>query len=76
MGFVTEFDHPVAGRFRSVAQPIKMTGTPTPTPNPPPLLGQDTRDVLTELGYESSEIERMLDVGIAAEPGSSDRSSA
>src|SRR5258708_3491115 len=36
-GFITEQAHPRAGRFKTVATPVKLDKTPGPTPTPPPL---------------------------------------
>jgi crotonobetainyl-CoA:carnitine CoA-transferase CaiB-like acyl-CoA transferase len=35
--------------LRMMASPLKLSGTPTATPVAPPLLGQHTDEVLTEL---------------------------
>jgi formyl-CoA transferase len=43
---VTEFDHPVAGRYRGLARPIKFSRTPGPAPFSAPTLGQHTGQVL------------------------------
>ena len=48
-GMVTTVDHPTAGELRMMASPLKLSGTPTATPVAPPLLGQHTDEVLTEL---------------------------
>jgi len=54
-----EIDHPRAGRVRLLAHPIRYNGEPPPVVRRPPLLGEDTDEVLRELGYASSDIERM-----------------
>lgn len=46
---VTTFDHPVEGKTSVLASPLKMYGTPTRVSSPPPLLGQHTDEVLSEL---------------------------
>ena len=52
---VVEVEHPVAGRYKTVGNPIKL-GEPDKFA-PPPTLGQDTEDVLGGLlGYSSREI--------------------
>ncbi|NLO81342.1 MAG: CoA transferase [Xanthomonadaceae bacterium] len=52
--------HPVAGRVPLVANPIRMSKTPVSYRLPPPLLGQHTHHVLTEvLALDGEEIERL-----------------
>ena len=52
---VVEVDHPTAGRYKTAGNPIK-TGAPEEF-NPPPVLGQDTSEVLTGLlGYSEAEV--------------------
>jgi crotonobetainyl-CoA:carnitine CoA-transferase CaiB-like acyl-CoA transferase len=67
MGLVEEFDHPVAGRIRTVAPAIRMTRTPADTLAAPPLLGQHTRAILAETGYSGAEIDRLLAEGLVVE---------
>jgi formyl-CoA transferase/CoA:oxalate CoA-transferase len=67
VGMVTEFEHPVAGRFRTVAPAIDMKGTPAGPPAAPPLLGQHTRAILKDSGYTGDEIEDLLTQGLVVE---------
>ena len=60
---VVEMDHPVAGHYKTVGNPIK-SGEPDRF-SPPPTLGQDTEDVLGELlGYKSSQIQELRDAQV------------
>jgi formyl-CoA transferase/CoA:oxalate CoA-transferase len=63
MGFVTEVDHPVAGRLKQVAPVIRMSDTPASIRHAPPLLGEHTADVLAELGLDDDEVRALLDSG-------------
>jgi crotonobetainyl-CoA:carnitine CoA-transferase CaiB-like acyl-CoA transferase len=55
---VNTWAHPLRDEVRLVASPIKMSGTPVRTDSPPPLLGQHTREVLSELlGWDAARIE-------------------
>jgi len=46
---VSSFDHPVEGRLPVLASPIRLHGTPPTIRKAPPLLGEDTDDVLAEI---------------------------
>jgi crotonobetainyl-CoA:carnitine CoA-transferase CaiB-like acyl-CoA transferase len=41
-GMVATLEHPVVGRYRGVAHPLKFTRTPGPAPFAAPVLGQDS----------------------------------
>ena len=49
-GMVAEVEHPVEGRIRTVASPLRLSGTPTSVRRPPPLLGQHNEEVLGAAG--------------------------
>lgn len=54
---VHRWDHPLAGPLDLVASPLKLGATPVRTDTPPPLLGQHTAQVLTEvLGWDEQRI--------------------
>jgi formyl-CoA transferase/CoA:oxalate CoA-transferase len=55
-GMVTEVEHRTIGRARVIGSPVKMSDTPTSVRSAPPTLGQHTRAVLGELGYDDARI--------------------
>ena len=56
-----ELPHRLAGRVPIVANPIRMSHSPVEYRLAPPLLGEHTREVLTEiLGLREAEIEALL----------------
>jgi crotonobetainyl-CoA:carnitine CoA-transferase CaiB-like acyl-CoA transferase len=59
-----EFDHPRAGDVRVLNHPIRYDGDPPPLRRRPPLLGEDTDEVLRELGYSSAEVEKFRADGV------------
>ncbi|MFZ3000471.1 MAG: CaiB/BaiF CoA-transferase family protein [Undibacterium umbellatum] len=49
--------HPTAGQVKLVASPMKLSATPVTYPSAPPLLGQHTRSVLTDvLAYDTQQL--------------------
>jgi len=52
--------HPLAGAMAGIASPMRFSATPVTYDVPPPLLGQHTRQVLSDLlGMDDVEIERL-----------------
>ena len=57
---VLEMRHPDLGPIRTVGIPVKLEGTPGSVRRVPPLLGEHTREVLTELGFSQEEIRTLV----------------
>jgi CoA:oxalate CoA-transferase len=53
---IVELEHKKAGRVKMAGSPIKASLTPFFPQGAPPLLGQDTDSILTQLGYSPEEI--------------------
>jgi crotonobetainyl-CoA:carnitine CoA-transferase CaiB-like acyl-CoA transferase len=64
---VVAVDHPIAGRVETIGVPAKFSATPTEVSRPAPLFGQHTREVLTEAGFTSTEIDALFAEGAAKE---------
>ena len=62
---VVETDGPAKERIKIIGNPLKMEKTPVTAFSRPPLLGEHTREVLTNiLGYSSERIESLVQEGI------------
>jgi formyl-CoA transferase len=57
-GTIVEVDHPERGKYLTVGNPIKLSGSPTEVTRSP-LLGEHTDEVLAQLGYSTDEIAAM-----------------
>ena len=53
-------DHPEWGKFRTIAPPLRMSGTPLAGTTPAPALGAHTAEVLAEAGVDDETIALLL----------------
>lgn len=57
---VTEWQHPLRADLKLVSSPLKLSATPVRTDLPPPLLGQHTDEVLSELlGHDAARLAQL-----------------
>jgi len=61
---LAEIDHPTAGRYQAVRNPVRIDGDRPRAGSPPPTLGQHADAILRELGYRSREIVRLRADGV------------
>ena len=52
---ITQFDHPTAGKFRTIGPPVRFSRTPSSIKRPP-LTGEHTAEILKEVGYTEEQI--------------------
>jgi len=60
---LTEVPHARLGAVPTLGFPIRLTATPAEVRRGAPVLGEHTREVLTELGYDDGEIGRLAESG-------------
>ncbi|MET3811262.1 CaiB/BaiF CoA-transferase family protein [Arthrobacter sp. UYEF3] len=53
---VSELVHPTAGPMKVVGCPVRLTRTPPSVRTAPPMLGQETDEILGELGFNADRI--------------------
>ena len=68
LGLVARYAHPLLGEMRQFGELIDFSETPGRVAGPPPLVGQDTRAVLHELGHRDPEIDALIADGVCYEP--------
>jgi len=68
-GTFVEYEHPTEGHVKTPGFPIKFSKTPSVVERGAPVVGQHSRDVLREAGYDDAAIEALLSKGAVAETG-------
>jgi crotonobetainyl-CoA:carnitine CoA-transferase CaiB-like acyl-CoA transferase len=61
---IVELEHPLAGLVKSIGNPIHASLTPPTYRRYPPRLGEHSVEILTGLGYNQEQIERMQQQGV------------
>ena len=56
--------HPLCGKIKGIGVPLKFSATPAKPSGPAPTLGQDTADIMKEIGYKPQEIEALKKEGV------------
>ncbi|MGE5819294.1 MAG: CaiB/BaiF CoA transferase family protein [Deltaproteobacteria bacterium] len=68
LGLTEEVEHPKAGKLKFVGGPVKYGPLTKNDSTPPPLLGEQTRAILSELAYSQTRIEELAAQGITKLP--------
>jgi crotonobetainyl-CoA:carnitine CoA-transferase CaiB-like acyl-CoA transferase len=66
-GVMERVDHPYAGAMVTLKTPIVLSGATAPLRRHAPVLGENTREVLREIGYGPAEIQSLIDADVARE---------
>lgn len=61
---IQEVEHPVIGTMKMLGIPLKLSETPGSVRKAPPLLGENTEEVLGNLGYCKEEIAGLKNKGV------------
>ena len=64
---VVEVEHARVGRMKTLGLPVKFSETPGRVHGPAPLLGEQSRAILAEAGYDDPEIAGLIDRGVVRE---------
>ncbi len=64
LDLVEELTHPQAGKLQFVGGPVRYDGLTKEQSTPPPLLGEQTVSILTQLGYDQLAIDEFKQRGI------------
>jgi crotonobetainyl-CoA:carnitine CoA-transferase CaiB-like acyl-CoA transferase len=64
LGMTVEQEHPAWGVIRQVGVPFRLARTPASIRTPPPLLGQDTDEVLVALGRTPGQVAALRRDGV------------
>jgi formyl-CoA transferase len=63
-GFFAEVQHSAAGKMRVVTTPVKFRQNPAAVKGPAPELGQDTEEILLDLGYSWEDIAQLKEQSV------------
>jgi crotonobetainyl-CoA:carnitine CoA-transferase CaiB-like acyl-CoA transferase len=63
-GLLVDVEHPVLGSLRQVGPPFELHRTPATVRTAPPLLGEQSDEILAELGFAAAEVAALRRDGV------------
>lgn len=63
---IVDVEHKQVGTVKTLGAPVKFHGTPAGVRHAAPLIGQHSREVMREIGYNEEQIQRLIDNGVLA----------
>jgi len=57
---ILDVDHATVGTVKTIGHPVKYSRTPTKVDRAAPVLGQHSREILAEFGYEAVQIDTLV----------------
>ncbi len=67
-GLIDTYEHPAAGRFRGIRDPVRFSASVPEKPRPAPVFGQHSAEVLARAGFSADEIARLEREGVIGAP--------
>lgn len=67
IGAITSYEHPTAGTVKVVAPAVKMSKTPSAIERPAPRIGEHSREILEEFGFDAATVDGLVARGAVAE---------
>lgn len=64
LDILQDVDHPAGGSFRTIGPVWRLAETPAEIRTPPPTLGQHTEEVLTGLGVNATDLQRLREARV------------
>jgi crotonobetainyl-CoA:carnitine CoA-transferase CaiB-like acyl-CoA transferase len=69
LGLVTQYEHPILGQVRQFGNLITFSDTPGRQERAAPMVGQHSREILAELGYDDAAADDLHARGVVTWPG-------
>jgi len=65
LGLIEEVEHPVAGKLKFVGGPVRFDNLAKDQAAPPPLVGEQSENILRALGHDDAAIKELVTQGVS-----------